>query len=246
MPIAMLGGMEVALLVPVLLLALVFSRAPVRQTLPWLLLFLALVAIDGLALTTPFYFSLNRAFGLYWNWFGKAFTLVWVAGFALVGPLTLREIGFGKPRPGTLRSAVIVVVTFVLVNAAIIHWIFPQTSIPHPLETLLFQLTMPSLAEEMTYRGVFFALINRAFGQQHDCGPWYRSYAVWITACAFGLLHGFSVDRDAVYFQWSLAIPNAFLFGVIAGAIRQRTGSFWITVCFHSGVNVISPLLSLL
>lgn len=40
MPIAMLGGMEVALLVPGLLLALVLGRAPVRQTLPWLLLFL--------------------------------------------------------------------------------------------------------------------------------------------------------------------------------------------------------------
>lgn len=40
MPIAMLGGMEVALLVPGLLLALALGRAPVRQTLPWLLLFL--------------------------------------------------------------------------------------------------------------------------------------------------------------------------------------------------------------
>ncbi|HEX5314246.1 MAG TPA: CPBP family intramembrane glutamic endopeptidase [Gammaproteobacteria bacterium] len=122
---------------------------------------------------------------LQWNWFGKFLAVVWAVLFLAFGPLSFQDAGVRKPRSGTGKSAAIVVVVLAAV-AFSAHW-FLSSGAPRSVETLLYQLTMPAIAEELVFRGVLFTVLERAFREAMHGAHWWQSRAVWLTAIAFAL-----------------------------------------------------------
>ena len=212
-----------------------------RNVFRWGVLFLALLILDVALVYLPTQMGLNRAVGLHWNWLGKLFVLAWAVPFVAFGPITFTDAGLRMPSPGTAKRA-IVVVCAALAVLVLVNRIF-HTGQPWALETTLFQLTMPTIAEELVFRGVLFAVLERAFAADHkDVSGWWRSHAVWLTAIAFGLVHGWSADKGGFEFN---AAPFAFsfVFGVVAGGLRKYTGSLVFPAILHSAANLILVIL---
>ncbi len=100
--------------------------------------------------------------GLEWNWTGKVFAIV--ASLAFIGlwrGISWHEIGFAGLRKGSWLPFIVLALLWIPLSG-------PQAGNgPTKIEALLFNLTMPGIDEEIVYRGILLALLNRAFGT-----PW--------------------------------------------------------------------------
>ena len=211
-----------------------------RRAIRWALLFVALVILDQALLYLPFQTGINTALGLHWNWFGKLFELAWAIPFIALAPITFADVGFRKPLRNTITRATVIV--FILVVAAfLVHWIL-RTGEPRTTQTILYQLIMPAIAEEVVFRGVLFTVLQNAFQEQRSTHqPWWTSRAVWLTAVVFALGHGWGVVDGAFQFN-TLACIFPFVFGVIAGALRKYSGSLVFPLVLHSAINVAAAV----
>ena len=220
-----------ALTAPVLFVVLAAARA--RRWAPALLV-LGLIALDDLAVTLPYWSGPLNVFGGSWNWDGKAYSLAWALAFAWFGPLSREECGLTlRQRPGSIRPAALA--TAALTAASFGLGLLFGGGAPD-LETVAFQLTMPGLAEEIVFRGVLIGLLHRALpgdGFAARIGP------VLITAVAFGLVHGLSVEGGVPSFD-GLHFAYTFLGGLAYGWLRERTGSVAFPVLAHSLGNTIA------
>lgn len=232
--LAYLLGIPVAIcLVPPIAVALV-GMSRVRSTLRWSALFLGLLILDIALVYLPLQSGVYEALHFQWNWFGKLLSIIWAVLFLAFGPLSFQDAGVRRPRPGTGKSAFIIVV--VLAAVAFVAHFFLSSGAPRSVETLLYQLTMPAIAEELVFRGVLFAILERAFREATQGAHWWQSRSVWVTALAFALFHGWGVSHGSFHFN-AMACVFPFVFGVIAGALRKHTGSQWYPIALHSAVD---------
>ena len=103
-------------------------------------------------------------------------------------------------------------------------------------ETILFQWTMPSIDEELFYRGVLLLMMNEAFTRRATVLGAAIGYGGLLTSLLFGLAHGFEYDDggfhfDAVTFAIT-GIPSLILLW-----LRERTGSLLLPMLGHSASN---------
>jgi membrane protease YdiL (CAAX protease family) len=235
-----------AAVAPLVLLALWTTRP--RAAAP-AALFLALLALDTLLTPLPYALGLHPA-GLQWNWIGKVLSIAWALVFLRVGPITAEEAGLTlRQRPGSVVPAAVLTVLLIGATAVLSGSDGRATT-----ETLLYQATMPGLAEELAVRGVFLALLHRAFSgvplrlqgaalpAAEPARGAARAWPILITATAFGLWHGLGIREGAVFFQpMSFALP--FIGGLAFAWLRERTGSLLFPVLAHNGANLIGFLL---
>jgi uncharacterized protein len=201
----------------------------------WFMNFSCLILMRNL----PIFSSLK------WNWTGKVFAII--VSLAFIGlwrGMTWREIGFTGLRKGSwLPFIMLVLLSFVVFLALY------TKDVPTKVETLLFQLTMPGIDEEIVFRGILLVLLNRAFGT-----PWKVLGANvgwgWLISCVlFGLIHGIGFTGSQFLFQFSLApIIKASITGLVIGWLRERTGSLYPAIFLHATVDatgfVINALVS--
>lgn len=211
----------------------------VRRAFLWGLLFLALLVLDGALVDLPYQTDLYSLVHLNWNWFGKLFALAWAIPFIALGPFDFAEAGFRKPLPGRIKPGSITVAVLVIV-AFITIW-FLRTGQPRSTEEILYQLTMLAIAEEVVFRGVLFAALERAFEERSSIRPWWKSRAVWLTAIAFALIHGWKLVHGTFRFH-PLACAFPFVFGAIVGALRKYSESLIFPVVLHSAIDVATAL----
>ncbi|MFZ5538110.1 MAG: CPBP family intramembrane glutamic endopeptidase [Pseudomonadota bacterium] len=174
----------------------------------------------------------DRWLGDRWNWAGGllatagmlalAATLVRRAGFAW------REFGFTwSQRPGSLRAALLVALPVLALNYAALT-LSPFRLPGVPLETWLFQATVPGLAEEVAFRGVLLALADRAFAARRTIGGARLGWGGVVVTAGFVAAHGlspgtaFGVAAAAVLYLW----------------LRARTGSLVLPVVVHNLWNL--------
>lgn len=211
------------------LVALALGTSPERRW-AWAALFLVLLALDDLAVGLP---HILPALGLggEWNWAGKLLSTAWALAFLALGPLSFREAGVTlRQRDGSVRPAVLATLALTAVSFGIGSAFGGG---PFDAETLAFQLTMPGIAEEFVYRGVFIALLHRALPSAEGAARW---WPVVVTAVAFGLWHGLSVDEGQVGFDW-LSASFPFVGGLAYGWLRERTGSVLFPTLAHNAGN---------
>ncbi len=134
---------------------------------------------------------------------------------------------------------------FVLVRSQLIKLlgVGQAGATPVVLEYLLYQLTMPGVAEELSYRGVIQPGLNVAFGR-----PWklLGAQVGWgwvITSLIFWATHAFRVDPQMhLSFYWP-TLTMQLIAGFALGWMRERTGSVFPPMLAHNLVNVVWTLM---
>lgn len=111
------------------------------------------------------------------------------------------------------------------------------------VETVLYQATMPGLEEELLFRGILWALIDRALRRRTVLWGAQVGWGLVITTLVFGLAHGVVVDEHlGLSFAPSLVVATG-VFGFVAGWVRARAASIWPAVVLHGAVNVSGVVL---
>ena len=185
-----------------------------------------------------------------WNWQGKTFELVWLTVLLAVLARWAREdVGVRLPVPGSLRPALVVIAVVFTVQALLVVLTVVSGDDAfdgfHTPERLLFDLTHANLVEELLWRGVLIALLDRALGT-----PWrfFGAKVGWglvLTTLSFGLGHGLLVTAEGFVFAPDQIILTGLL-GLMMGWVRARTGSVWLAylahcapeVAIHAGVGI--------
>lgn len=181
--------------------------------------------------------AVPAATGLRWNWFGKLFSAaVVLAAILLLPGLTRREAGLRwRQEEGSLRPATLCMVLICAFSWIMEAWSADGTDMS--LERLAFQATMPGLDEELFFRGLFLALLLRAFKEPFtilgaSIGP-----AAAIVTFIFAAGHGLAVLDGAIQFD-AMAFFATGAIGAGLLWIRQRTGSILLAIVAHNLVNL--------
>ena len=201
--------------------------------------FVAYVTLDAFITLLPMIAPALDLLGGSMNWTGKALAVVLAAStlaLMLRRGFTGADLGLQKPDPHSLPKIVLVSFAF-LVADFLIMGRDPNVAAAST-EYVLYEATMPGLAEELAYRGILLAIANRL---------WSASARVWGTAISggallvavlFGVVHGIEVTADlGVRVHWLYMIPPA-ISALLFTWARNASGSLLIPLLVHNAINL--------
>src|SRR3990167_2117691 len=166
-----------------------------------------------------------------WNWIGKSCALAFSLMIIMALPKLRAELGFTLSQRSNSIKKSFSAITLLFVSAVCLS--FNQENIPFNIETLLFQLTMPSLDEELAYRGILLLLLK---GLHINSKTLFNPATILITLL-FGTVHGIHYSNDSLNID-----PLAFLIATAIGSvlmyIRLLSGSVVFPIIGHSVFNV--------
>ena len=179
--------------------------------------------------------------GQKWNWVGKTASLLVCVFFIYRSKLlSLEEIGWTFRFK--VRSLVPVVVLLVLAISLrlIAYFSLQTTDVNFDRETILFQATLSPIAEEIFFRGILLAILNRIFTWKEDLLGFQLSWPVLLTSLLFAFTQGL-ILQDGYHFQVNLfRILLGLLVGLIASLLKEKSGSLVPAVLFHALWNLVS------
>ena len=201
--------------------------------LGWFIVALALyVLYDGL-LTRVFFAIPNLPVELSWNWLGKVMSFVGMLVVASLPMFGYRRVGLTlTQRPG-FRTPLVV---FLGLMGLFVYLAISDASGMADIETIAFQWTMPSLDEELFYRGVLLLMMNEAFTRRVSILGAAIGYGGLLTSLLFGLAHGFGYSEGSFYFD-PITFAVTGIPSLVLLWLRERTGSLLLPMLGHSASN---------
>ncbi len=181
---------------------------------------------------------------LHWHWQECLLSIAWpLLLVRFVPTVSLNSIGVtSRLRPGWLTPSIIALLIAMAVPA-----VFFALGSRSKLTTegWLYLSTMPGLAEELVFRGVFQSLLNRAFPRSWKIAGASCGWGLVITAVLFAGANGL-VDVDPQLHPHIVLHAGIapFLMSLVSGWVRERTDSIWPSVFGHNLSNLVIPFAS--
>ena len=228
--------LHIAVILPLLL---IFMKERTHENYLRVLSIIVCYFIYNAALTMQFQFNCLNIIHGNWNWDGKIYGLACgiVLYFLFRRQFADNNFFTLKQNKEGLRSALKVVVA--ILSISILGGVVNDKEFN--LETLLFQLLMPGIDEEIMYRGVLLGLMCSALRTGNAA---WRTPAIMINAILFGLVHALSLDGalqiNIMNFIWTGLLGYGF------GYITIKTRSILIPMLTHNLYNFTLNLLSML
>ena len=209
--------------------------------LKWFWLSLSILALILYASTVGRWLARPLTAGLRWNWSGFILGLIFIGIILAFMPAQLRsQMGLQLRQAKGSQKVWIGIGVYALIFIAIALYA-PPSKTQHYWESLAFQLTMPSLNEEIFYRGLFPVILDRCFGVSRNIFGAQMGWGSIISSTVFGLAHGFSL-KDGFSIDWlAVAIPG--FIGLIGCWVVSRTKSLLGPILMHSHGNSIDYIL---
>lgn len=209
------------------------KRMPVKE----MTLFILVVVLDNIILMKvpqpPFMNGLSLA------WHSKILESILALAFIFIyRKISFKEYGFTTTmEKGSLKPIIIVLIAVtVLVNG--VQYLSKGFS-GSDTETLLYQATMPGIAQELIFRGVLLGLLNKAFGKTWKVFGANMGWGVVITSVLYGLIHGLFADTG---FDIQLDLTKIVVTGLIAFVLawtKERSGSLIPAILGHNLINFV-------
>lgn len=213
---------------------------PGRMSLPWLLGAATLVIMNDLMLTNGYGLFPSLPLGGDWNWQCKILALAASLVVIALPGFGWRETGLTLVQAaGSLKTALPVAGLYVGLFM-VLALIFPNDR--PSVETLIFQLTMPGLEEEVFYRGVLLVALGRAFaGRVRFLGVDWGLGAI-LSCMLFGLAHAFGFSNGEFSFD-PLTMGLTAVPSLIAVWLTLKTRSLMLPVQLHNFGNAVMMLI---
>lgn len=215
-------------------------RSRLRATLAVLGVWLALFFLNE---TQPWNPAARWVHSLFeWNYFGHTFYILVPLAIIIAARerpqdygLTLASWRANLAWGGGVAGAF----TLPYVAAHLAGWVRLDTE-HAALQTLVFQLIMAGLGEEVLYRGWFQTRLNRGWGRPWSLVGVRFGVGLIITSCLFGLIHvlnPFSPLRGIFILDWGWGAATLHV-GLMLGILRERTGSVLAPAIVHGLVGI--------
>lgn len=179
--------------------------------------------------------------GLAWNWSGKILALSLSVIFICFLPQTLRKQMGLRFKQAKGSSPVWIGIGLYAVVFLSIAWVSPPPDTKAYWESFAFQMTMPSLDEELFFRGLLPVIIDRCFGVSRRVLGAEMGWGAIVSSIMFGLAHGLSL-KNGLSIDWiACAIPGAI--GLVGCWVVQKTKSLLGPILMHSHGNAINYIV---
>ncbi len=227
-------------LVVILPLLLIFMKERTKENYLRVLSIVGCYFIYYFALTLQYHFDCFNIIDGSWNWDGKIYGIVCGIAIYFIFRRQLSNNNFFtlKQDKAGLKSALKVAVAILAI--AILGGVVNDREFN--IETLLFQISMPGIDEEIMYRGVLLGLMCSAL---RAGGATWRNPAIIINAVLFGLVHSLSLGDGALQFN-SVNFMWTGLLGYGFGYITIKTRSILIPMLTHNLYNFTLNLLAMI
>jgi uncharacterized protein len=230
---------HLAVVLPVLLW---FMKARNRENYTRLALFAVLYIVNQLALGLPNYFPELDFVGGNWNWSGKIFGIL-VGVFSIIlfkKYFTDNYFITLKQERSNVRVTVIAAAALTLFSLVLSYFMGGSD---WDNETLLFELTMPSIDEELMFRGVLLALLLSTLKPRMG---FLGNPSVLITAVLFGFVHAFGLNKDYTLSFDPLFFLMTGLGGYVWGWVTWKSRSIVLAYLSHNFCNFFGTLVTML
>jgi membrane protease YdiL (CAAX protease family) len=211
----------------------------------YVLLFILISSLNEIVLVLgKLYFKFFPA--LHWNWSGKILSIVISAVFIIILKKyfgTISNNDFKISLGHKVKGVKAILFSYGIFLIVIVIFYILKYKQSFNLEELFFQLTMPGLDEELSFRGIYLALLNMAFIKRYKFLDAKFGMGLIIVSIQFGLAHGLSIGLgqgisfDVFNFVWTGAVG----FGL--GLLAESTGSLILPIVSHNIFNVINLLV---
>lgn len=227
-------------LVVILPLLLIFMNERTTKNYLRVLSIVGCYFIYYFALTLQYHFDCFNIIDGSWNWDGKIYGIVCGIAIYFIFRRQLSNNNFFtlKQDKAGLKSALKVAIA--ILTIAILGGVVNDREFN--IETLLFQISMPGIDEEIMYRGVLLGLMCSAL---RAGGAAWRNPAIMINAVLFGLVHSLSLGDGALQFN-SVNFMWTGLLGYGFGYITIKTRSILIPMLTHNLYNFTLNLLAMI
>ena len=211
-------GLALAVLIVASFAARAEGRMWARRAVALLALYLIALALAGWLLPASW---------AAWGSAVAAFAVLLTAQpFIALGVLKPAEIGFTAPRPGTMRVVVLAVGLALLLNVVVM--IVRGAAPVRVAGTTVAAVLVAAVLEELVFRGVLLALLDRALPQRWRVAGAYIGWGGVALTVSFVVLHG---------------LRPGLLLGVLPAALlylwlRERTGSLLAPIAAHLAWNL--------
>ena len=177
-----------------------------------LLTFSAFFLIHGILLYLPLEVESLRIFNEKWNWTGKIFAILGSISFLLIyRKFNLKEyyLSLGQNKKFLKKGILVILVIFIIQTIFNLIYTSPKE---WDTESILYQLTMPGIDEEIAYRGIMLGLLTKilkpsAYTIFHP--------AILVTALLFGMAHGVFFNNSYELIFNSIPFLSTTLYGII-------------------------------
>lgn len=183
-----------------------------------------------------------------YNWTGKLLELlvsvVAISLLILLGGWRAKEFGvtFSFAR-GTGKDVLRFLVPVLLLETLVLWFLIPGQKLT--LEDHVFQLSAPGITEELAFRGVLLALLDRAFSGRVRIIGADLGWSAVITSILFGLWHGLDVSAHLAVSVDLMPMVIPTLGGFVLAWCRARSGSILLPIAAHAGMNEMANVIAL-
>jgi len=206
------------------------------------------VFVRQLLLYLPIEFPSTRFVDGNWNWSGK----LYVIGGSILFLVIYRKLGlkdyFLTARQNHTFSKKLMIkgIKTILILMAISVGGLMLLTDPKSwdLESVMFQLSMPGIDEEIAFRGIMIGLLVKILK------PDVRIFslaignpAIIISAILFGLAHGFHLTNSMEPVFNLIPFMTSFAVGTIWGWLTVKSGSVLLALFSHNLGNTLSVLI---
>lgn len=167
------------------------------------------------------------------SWSGKVYSIAvtLILMYLFRSFLSFGEVGISREQnAGSLIPSAGILLS-IAVWSSFVGSHFPEGDLD--IATLVYLAVMPGLNEELVYRGVLPACLDRIFPKNWTFASAKIGWGAVISTILFGLLHGLWLDDHLVYHIEIVWIRNALFSGFIFTWLRERTGSLIMPIIAH-------------
>jgi membrane protease YdiL (CAAX protease family) len=179
---------------------------------------------------------------LQWNWQGKIIGFVWLLSIVYVFKwLTPKEVGLTAPVQRKWYVCALfagLIYNILMLSVGLfVDDVLPQQSHINT-ETILFELIMPGLEEELFFRGVLWAIINRYISSSARLFKVTIGWDFILTTLLFIIIHWVTISSKTSAIGWEFSdnfivvVP-----AILCGILRMKSKSIWPGVLLHNTVN---------
>ena len=227
-------------LVVILPLLLIFMKERTKENYLRVLSIVVCYFIYYFALTLQYHFDCFNIIDGIWNWDGKIYGIVCGIAIYFIFRRQLSNNNFFTLKQDKVGLKSALKVAIAILSIAILGGVVNDREFN--IETLLFQISMPGIDEEIMYRGVLLGLMCSAL---RAGGAAWRNPAIIINAVLFGLVHSLSLGDGVLQFN-SVNFMWTGLLGYGFGYITIKTRSILIPMLTHNLYNFTLNLLAMI
>lgn len=178
-----------------------------------------------------------------YNWEGKIAAILFLIFCAyLLFPKKHGEWGLKLSQNGTAKKAGIITAIFIALIGTALAWLYFSGTKDGTTSDWLYQLSMPSIEEEMMDRGIMLLILDRAFNHKWKFAKVNWSWGAIIMTAMFYLSHVVHVDTNwNTVVVWGDFLPG--IYGLLFMYIRLATGSLLLPILLHGYINTIGYLI---